>query len=59
MFFHHGRLFLFQGINLPVGDGAPSPEALRFVQSLDWTGELGGEGAGGGGNLPGAAAGGR
>jgi hypothetical protein len=37
MFFHRGRLYLIQGINLPTTDDAPAgPAALRFSNSISF-----------------------
>jgi hypothetical protein len=37
MFFHRGRLYLIQGINLPsADDSALSPSALRFANSISF-----------------------
>lgn len=36
MFFHRGRLYMMQGMNLPDGDAALSPAALRFANSISF-----------------------
>jgi hypothetical protein len=36
MFFHRGRLYMIQGMNLPDGDALLSPAALRFANSISF-----------------------
>lgn len=37
LFFHRGRLYLIQGLNLPTSDDAPAgPAALRFANSISF-----------------------
>jgi hypothetical protein len=36
MFFHRGRLYMIQGMNLPDGDANMSPAALRFANSISF-----------------------
>lgn len=40
MYFHRGRFYLFQGINLPVDGDVGSPDAIRFVLSFTWAGDM-------------------
>jgi len=40
MYFHRGRFYLFQGINLPIDGDVRSPDAIRFVLSFTWAGDL-------------------
>ena len=37
MYFHRGRFYIFQGVNLPVDGDVRSPDAIRFVLSFTWT----------------------
>jgi hypothetical protein len=36
VFFHRGRLYLIQGMNLPHEDGSEGPMALRFANSISF-----------------------
>jgi hypothetical protein len=36
MFFHRGRLYLIQGLNLPSAEDALNPSALRFANSVSF-----------------------
>ena len=40
MYFHSGRFYLFQGINLPIDGDVRSPDAIRFALSFTWAGDL-------------------
>ncbi|HET9130753.1 MAG TPA: hypothetical protein VFO86_07395 [Terriglobia bacterium] len=36
LFFHRGRLYLIQGLNLPTGEDTMGPSALRFANSISF-----------------------
>ena len=40
MYFHRGRFYIFQGVNLPVDGDVRSPDALRFLLSFAWTSNM-------------------
>ena len=40
MYFHRGRFYLFQGINLPIDGDTRSPDAIRFALSFTWAGDM-------------------